>query len=84
MKVKHGKGTTKHGPGVDIELKGEEVASAIMAYLVARGVHISGPQTIWVNGELINKATIYVDPSGFVIKKGKMFSGRGSTHNKNP
>lgn len=79
MKIKHGKGKTKYGPGVEISLSGNEVATAIMAYLVARGVHVDGPQTITVNGELCQSGRVYVDPSGVVInKKGVKFSGRGA------
>jgi hypothetical protein len=77
MKVKHGKGKTKYGPGVEIQLSGEEVAIAIDAYLVARRVHINGPRTITVNGELCGHGQVYVDPSGFVIHKGKKIDGRG-------
>lgn len=67
-----------YGPGVDIELTGNEVATAIMAYLVAQGVHVSGPKTISVNGELCEKGGVYIDPSGFVIDAdGTMFTGRG-------
>jgi hypothetical protein len=52
MKIKKGKGKTEFGRGVDIKLTGDEVAAAIDAYLVARGVSVSGPRTITVNGEL--------------------------------
>lgn len=77
MKVKYGKGPTEYGPGVEIKLTGDEVAIAIDAYLVARGVHVSGPRTITVNGELCDVGRVYVDPSGFVIYKGEKISGRG-------
>ena len=75
MNVKIGKGKTKYGPGVDIELSGAEVATAINAYLVAHNVHICGPRTITVNGELCQQGRIYVDPSGFVISDGEKFDG---------
>lgn len=77
MKVKHGKGTTKYGPGVDIELEPHEVYRAIMAYLTSRDVYISGPITTFVNGGQITGARVYVDPSGYVVRKGKKISGRG-------
>lgn len=77
MNVKHGKGTTQYGPGVSIELTGDEVATAIDAYLVAHGVHVDGPRTITVNGELCSEGHVYVDPSGFVITDGEKLSGRG-------
>ena len=78
MRIKHGEGRSEYGPGVIIELTGEEVATAIASYLVARRVHYSGPRTITVNGELCEEGRVYVDPSGFVItSKGKKLSGRG-------
>jgi hypothetical protein len=77
MKVKRGGGRTEHGPGVSIELTGDEIAIAIDAWLVAHGVHVSGPRTITVNGRLCKTGHVYVDPSGFVIHEGKKVSGRG-------
>ena len=77
MLVKYGEGKTKYGPGVSIDLDGAEVATAIDAYLVAHGIHVSGPRTISVNGELCENGKVYVDPSGFVIANGKKLSGRG-------
>lgn len=77
MIVKHGGGTTEYGPGVSIELTGDEVAIAIDAWLVSHGVHVRGPRTITVNGELCGSGHVYVDPSGFVIADGMKISGRG-------
>lgn len=77
MKIKHGKGKTEYGPGVEIKLTGNEVAIAIDAYLVAHGVYVSGPRTITVNGDLCEKGRVYVDPSGFVVTDGKRYTGRG-------
>jgi hypothetical protein len=77
MKVTYGLGKTEYGPGVSIELDGDEVATAIDAYLVAHGIHVSGARTITVNGELCEHGRAYVDPSGFVIADGRRFSGRG-------
>lgn len=62
-------------PGVVVDLDGDEVATAIDAYLVAHGVHVSGPRTITVNGELCRVGRVYVDPSGFVIADGKKIGG---------
>lgn len=75
--VKMGNGPTKFGPGVDVSLTGDEVATAIDAFLVAHGIHVSGPRTIRVNGELCQVGSIYVDPSGFVVSDGKRYTGRG-------
>lgn len=77
MDIKYGRGTTQYGPGVSIELSGEEVAIAIVAWLVAQGVVVQGPRTITVNGELIRDGHVYVDPSGAVIYQGARLSGRG-------
>lgn len=74
--VKIGSGTTEYGPGVEVALTGGEVATAIGAFLVAHGIHVSGPRTITVNGKLCEAGSIYVDPSGFVIADGRKFSGR--------
>ena len=70
-------GKPNFGPVVLIKLTVDEVAIAIDAYLVAHRVHVNGPRTITVNGELCQEGEIYVDPSGQVIHKGKLFSGRG-------
>ena len=69
MRIKLGSGTTEYGPGVEITLTGDEVARAIDAWLVAKGVAVRGPRTIKVNGELCEHGRVYVDPSGFVIDK---------------
>jgi hypothetical protein len=79
MEVKYGDGKTEYGPGVSIELTGDEVAIAISAYLVSHGVHISGPRTVTVNGDLCEAAEVYVDPSGFVVANGERLSGRGAS-----
>jgi hypothetical protein len=77
MKVRYGDGKTEYGPGVLIELTGDEVAIAIDAYLVSHQIYVSGPCTISVNGSLCEEGRVYVDPSGFVINKGKELNGRG-------
>lgn len=75
--VKYGNGKTQYGPGVSIELTGDEVATAIAAFLVAHDVNISGARTITVNGELCDAGHVYVDPSGFVVSAGMKTDGRG-------
>lgn len=77
MKIKKGNGTTEYGPGVSIELKKGEVAAAIVHWLHGQGVYVSGPKTVTVGGELCEKGHVYVDPSGFVMHKGKRWNGRG-------
>jgi hypothetical protein len=77
MTVDYGKGPTKFGPGVQIDLTADEVATAIDAWLVAHQIHVDGPRTITVNGELITSGGVYVDPSGFVIHEGRKMNGSG-------
>lgn len=77
MNIQFGKGKTKYGPGVEINLTGDEVAIAIDAYLVAHGIYVHGARTISVNDDLCHVGQIYVDPSGFVISDGNKWSGRG-------
>lgn len=77
MNIQFGKGKTEYGPGVQIDLTGDEVATAIDAYLVAHGIIVDGPRTIRVNGELCQQGQIYVDPSGRVIANGEGWLGRG-------
>lgn len=78
MNIKFGEDKSGYGPGVMIELTGNEVARAIDAYLIAHGVHINGARTIRVNGELCKHGSIYVDPSAFVIDDdGVKWNGQG-------
>jgi len=77
VKIKYGKRRRGYYPGVVIDMDGDEVATAIDAYLTAHGVHISGPRTVRVNGEFCESGRIFVDPSGFVVARGKRFDGGG-------
>lgn len=77
MQIRFGEGKTEYGPGVSIDLNGNEVAIAIHAFLVAHGIYVDGARTVTVNGELCEKGRVYVDPSGFVIANGEKWSGRG-------
>jgi len=67
MKIKF----DKKGLGVNIHLSGDEVATAIHAYLVSHNIYVRGPRTVTVNGQLCEVGKVYVDPSGQVIAKGK-------------
>ena len=73
MKIKQDKEPATFGPGVSIELTGDDLVLAIEAWLVAKGVHVRGARTITVNGELCESGLVYVDPSGFVMAKGKRY-----------
>jgi hypothetical protein len=77
MEISFGKGKTEHGPGVQIDLTGDEVAQAIYTYLKTHNVRITGPLTIKVNGELCESGSVYVDPSGAVVTNNEVYSGRG-------
>lgn len=77
MEVKFGKGKSEYGPGVEINLTGDEVAIAIDAYLTAHQIYVRGPRTITVNGELCEVGRVYVDPNGFVMYGGQRYEGRG-------
>lgn len=63
MNIQFGKGKTQFGPGVQIDLTGNEVAMAIYTYLTAHSIIIAGPATISVNGEMCEVGSVYVDPS---------------------
>jgi hypothetical protein len=78
MNVRYGDGKTQYGPGVSIEMTGDEVATAIDAWLVAHDCHVRGPRTITVNGDLCEAGHVYVDPSGFVVHDGRRFNGSGA------
>ncbi len=77
MEIEHGNGKTEFGPGVNINLSGDEIATAIDAYLVAHNIYVNGPRSIFVNGKIIEEGYIYVDPSGIVIANDEKISGRG-------
>lgn len=76
MIIKKGNGKTKYGKGIDIKLSGEEVALAIDSYLYSHGIYIEGAATIRVNDNFCKFGSVYVDPSGSIIFKGKKISGR--------
>jgi hypothetical protein len=77
VEIKYGDGSAGFGPGVSIHLTGNEVATAIDAWLVAHRVHVAGARTVTVNGELCREGHVYVDPSAFIIADGMKLSGRG-------
>lgn len=80
MKVSFGEGKTEYGPGVQIDLTGDEIAKAIYTYLTAHDVNIIGSATVRINGELCKFGGVYVDPSGSVVTNGKGLSGRGTEY----
>lgn len=75
MQMKRGKSETGYTSGTVIEMTGDEVATAIDAWLVAHQVIVNGPRTIRVNGSLIKHGEIYVDPSGRVLVTGNEVVG---------
>ena len=78
MDIKFGSGPTEYGPGVEIELTGDEVALAIDTWLTAQNVHVRGARTVTVNGEMCERGRVYVDPSAFVMADGKRWNGHGN------
>lgn len=75
MKIQHGEGETEFGPGVSIELTGDEVATAIDSYLLGQGVRVKGSRTVYVGALKV----VYVDPSGSMKTQDKMYIGSGET-----
>ena len=67
--------TDRPSSRVVVDLTGDEVATAIAAYMVAHDVNVFGPRTITVNGELCESGRVSVDPQGYVISNGKKFTG---------
>lgn len=51
---------------VIIALSDTEVALALDAYVVAHGLHVMGPRTLLVNGKIIERGQVIVDPTGAV------------------
>ena len=82
MDIRYGNGTTEYGPGVSIDLTGDEVATAIDAYLVAQRICVRGARTITVNNQLCRAGHVYVDPEGSVVYEGDRWSGRGNETNE--
>ena len=77
IEIDYGDGPAKYGPGVQIEMDGEELAKAVDLWLHAQGFIVRGPRTITVNGELCESASCYVYPSGFVVFDGEKYAGSG-------
>lgn len=77
IEIDYGDGPTKYGPGVQIDMDGDELAKAIDLWLHAQGFTVRGPRTIRVNGELCESASCYVDPSAFVVFDGEKYPGSG-------
>lgn len=77
MEIKMGESKSEFGPGVHIDLNGNELATAIDEYLTRKGVVINGARTTMANYEMCKNARVYVDPSAKVIHDGKVYDGRG-------
>ncbi len=87
MKIEQGKGVSAYGPGVDIHLSADEVATAIDAYIVAHGAHVVGPRTVLIKhlaGDIVESGMagitgrVHVDPSGKVFHDGIVTEGGSS------
>ncbi len=77
MEIKRGGSTAGYGPGVLIELSGDELAAAVDRYIAQHGVQVKGPRTVHVNGLSCACATVFVDPSGSVVSGNCDITGRG-------
>lgn len=77
MQIKFGEVASQYGPGVAVELTGDELATAIDLYLYSQGVCVNGPRTTTVNGQMCQSARVYVDPSGDVMANGTRYNGNG-------
>ncbi len=78
MDIKYGRYPGEFGPGIEIELTGNELAQAIETWLMAQGVLITGARTTTVNdGDPCGSARVFVDPGGFITTAGQRISGRG-------
>lgn len=83
MIIEHGKSKTKYGPGVDIRLSSEDIAKAILEYVERKGVTITGPRTVLIDGKLCTNGKVYVDPLGNVETEYVILTGRGRKTDKN-
>jgi hypothetical protein len=75
VKIEFGPGETQYGKGIDITLTGDEAALAIRAYLLTQGVQVTGATTVTVNGQRVESAKVYVDPSGRVSVDWPLYLG---------
>jgi hypothetical protein len=60
MNIKYGNTQSKRGHSIIIELDGAEVAEAIDAWIIGRGVYVSGERAVTVNGEICHTGQIYI------------------------
>jgi len=74
QRSQYGGGTSEYGPGVLITLNSNERALAVDLWLYSQGIIVQGPRTVRFYEDT---ATVYVDPSGFVIEGGIKIDGRG-------
>lgn len=76
MEIKRG-GGAHGGPGILIELSGNELSAAVDRYIAQHGVQVRGARTVRVNGLNCACATVFVDPSGSVVSGNCDFTGQG-------
>ena len=74
MKIMFGEG---EGPEVIVELTGDEVATAIHAWLLAHSVSLDGARITTVNGQRCKTGKVYIYPPGHAIDDGVQCAGRG-------
>lgn len=76
MEIKRG-GGAYNGPGILIELSGNELAAAVDRYIAQHGIQVKGARSVRVNGLNCACATVFVDPSGTVVSGDCDLTGRG-------
>ena len=75
MKIQFRDKTENKPCGVQIDLEGKEIESAIYAYLAAHNIQIEGLPSITVNGELCKSGQLSVDAYGRVFDNGIEYAG---------
>jgi hypothetical protein len=79
----HAHWLSKYGPGVVLSLDNNALACAVDLFLASQGFVVSGPRTICYYDRIGRAfgpqvdAEVHVDPSGFVIARGKRWDGQG-------
>ena len=78
MKARFGDGTTEFGPGVVIEMSGQDVADLIFAGLEDRGgTKIGGPRMLRINGQEVSGGEIEIPYPGVALCGSTLFRASG-------
>jgi len=82
VSIEHGPLGGTSGPGVVLSLDNNALACAVDLFLASQGFVVMGPRTVHIAVSAMTtepqvKVEVYVDPSGFVIARGKRWDGQG-------